>query len=62
MKPEAHVIKVVHIRSRSDKETVYTVEVWDDDVVTCDCMGYQIRRRCTHATYVLEKYVRKIYD
>ena len=60
-KPRPQFVKSYYVRSRHDKNVVYEVRTWSNGTADCECIGFGVRRKCVHATYVVEHYIKKLY-
>lgn len=52
----ALIVKRHKVRSRSQKQVVHEVEVWEDGFMTCSCIGFAYRRTCAHIKFITKKY------
>lgn len=58
------IAKVHKVRSRSNPELIYDVELHDDGTFTCGCMyfmmkGWRSGKECAHIKFIKEKYYAK---
>ncbi len=61
MQPE----KIHKIRSQTDPNIIYEVEVYPDGFMTCTCIFWNVKcfrgnRDCKHVKFIREKYYEKI--
>lgn len=59
MHNKTKIIKQHKVQSQSDPETVYTIDVWSDGFMTCECIAYAYLRKCKHVEFIKSKYYEK---
>jgi hypothetical protein len=58
---EVPIHKIHKVQSQSDPNVKYTVVVYEDGIIACDCINYLMRHQkkgtdCKHGEFIREKF------